>query len=71
MSFGMDAEKVFGLPEAELTDIEAEALYTIAFSFYSREERPLPVSRDAEEEEFIMKFKLFNPSFACGPSIFQ
>lgn len=68
MSFRMDAEKVFGLPEAELTDIEAEALYTIAFSFYSREERPLPVSRDAEE---VMKFKLFNPSFACGPSIFQ
>lgn len=71
MSFGLDAERLFGAQEAGLTDIEAEALYAIAFSFYNREGRPLPVHHDVNEEIVIQKFKMFNPSFSCGPSIFQ
>lgn len=67
---GWDNVSFLTLKEAEtmdLTDIEAEALYSIAFSFYNRE-RSLPVNDEVNEEKIIENFKLHNPRSPCGPS---
>lgn len=63
-----DVTTLFKAGEPDITDIEAETLYSLAFSFYSREMPALPVETDKSEEKIIEDYRLLNPRTPCGPS---